>query len=134
MQQVANWLEKLGLEQYAERFAENDIDLALFTKLTDADLKELGVISLGHRKRPPYSDSRFQRRHGNARIDRAADRVGIKNCRQIDEARCDRDVCDIRHPEPIRAIDGPVAGEIQEDRAVVVAVGRGYEPPTTFGL
>jgi SAM domain (Sterile alpha motif) len=51
MQQVADWLEKLGLGQYARRFAENDIDFALFTKLTDADLKELGVMSLGHRKR-----------------------------------------------------------------------------------
>jgi hypothetical protein len=51
MQQVAGWLEKLGLGQYAQRFAENDIDFALLTKLTDADLKELGVASLGHRKR-----------------------------------------------------------------------------------
>jgi class 3 adenylate cyclase len=51
MQQVADWLEKLGLGQYAQRFVENDIDFALLTKLTDADLKELGVSSLGHRKR-----------------------------------------------------------------------------------
>jgi class 3 adenylate cyclase/predicted ATPase len=51
MHQVADWLEKLGLGQYAQRFAENDIDFALLTKLTDADLKELGVTSLGHRKR-----------------------------------------------------------------------------------
>src|SRR5512132_423382 len=51
MQQIAEWLEKLGLGQYAQRFAENDIDFALLTKLTDADLKELGVTSLGHRKR-----------------------------------------------------------------------------------
>jgi class 3 adenylate cyclase len=51
MQQVADWLEKLGLGQYASRFAENDIDFALCTKLTDADLKELGITSLGHRKR-----------------------------------------------------------------------------------
>ena len=51
MQQVADWLEKLGLGQYAQRFAENDIDFALLAKLTDADLKELGVASLGHRKR-----------------------------------------------------------------------------------
>ena len=39
MHQVADWLEKLGLGQYAQRFAENDIDFALLTKLTDADLK-----------------------------------------------------------------------------------------------
>jgi class 3 adenylate cyclase len=49
--QIAVWLEKLGLGQYAQRFAENDIDFALVAKLTDADLKELGVTSLGHRKR-----------------------------------------------------------------------------------
>ena len=51
MQQVADWLEKLGLGQYAQRFAENDIDFALLTKLHRRDLKELGVTSLGHRKR-----------------------------------------------------------------------------------
>jgi SAM domain (Sterile alpha motif) len=28
MQQVTDWLEKLGLGQYAQRFAENDIDFA----------------------------------------------------------------------------------------------------------
>jgi SAM domain (Sterile alpha motif) len=27
MQQIADWLEKLGLGQYAQRFAENDINL-----------------------------------------------------------------------------------------------------------
>ena len=51
MQQVADWLEKLGLGQYAQRFAENDIDFAVLATLNDADLKELGVTSLGHRKR-----------------------------------------------------------------------------------
>src|SRR5215471_6051848 len=51
MQQVADWLEKLGLGQYAQRFAENDIDFAVLGKLNDTDLKELGVTSLGHRKR-----------------------------------------------------------------------------------
>jgi SAM domain (Sterile alpha motif) len=50
-QPIAEWLEKLGLGQYAQRFAENDIDFALLTKLTDANLKELGVTSLGHRMR-----------------------------------------------------------------------------------
>ena len=43
MQQVADWLEKLGLGQYAQRFAENDIDFLVLPELTDADLKELGV-------------------------------------------------------------------------------------------
>src|SRR5262249_56306258 len=51
MQQIEHWLEKLGLEQYAQRFAENDIDFDLLADLTDQDLKELGVASLGHRRR-----------------------------------------------------------------------------------
>jgi class 3 adenylate cyclase len=49
MQQVADWLEKLGLGQYAQRFAENDISFAVLPDLTDQDLKEIGV-SLGHRR------------------------------------------------------------------------------------
>ena len=48
MQQIADWLEKLCLGQYAQRFAENDIDTSVLPHLTDENLKELG-ISLGHR-------------------------------------------------------------------------------------
>ena len=50
MQQIADWLEKLGMSEYAERFAENDIDFSVLPDLTDQDLKELGV-SLGHRRK-----------------------------------------------------------------------------------
>ena len=48
MQQIADWLEKLGMSEYAQRFAENDIDIAVLPHLTDQHLKDLGV-SLGHR-------------------------------------------------------------------------------------
>src|SRR6185369_5478578 len=48
MQQVTDWLEKLGLGQYAERFAENDISFSVLPDLTDQHLREIGV-SLGHR-------------------------------------------------------------------------------------
>ena len=50
MQQVADWLQKLGLGQYAQPFAENDISFSILPDLTDQDLKELGVASLGHRR------------------------------------------------------------------------------------
>jgi hypothetical protein len=50
MQQVIDWLEKLGLGQYAQRFAENDINFSILFDLTDQDLKEIGVSSLGHRR------------------------------------------------------------------------------------
>ena len=47
---VSEWLEKLGLGQYASIFTDNDIDTHLLAQLTEADLKELGISSLGHRK------------------------------------------------------------------------------------
>ena len=50
MQPIAEWLEKLGLGRYAERFAENGIDLSDLRHLTDQDLKDIGVM-LGHRRR-----------------------------------------------------------------------------------
>jgi class 3 adenylate cyclase len=50
MQQITDWLQKLGLGQYAQRFAENDINFTILPDLTDQDLKELGVASLGHRR------------------------------------------------------------------------------------
>jgi class 3 adenylate cyclase len=50
MQQIAEWLEKLGMAEYAERFAESDIDTSVLRDLTDQDLKDLGV-SLGHRRK-----------------------------------------------------------------------------------
>jgi SAM domain (Sterile alpha motif) len=51
MQQAADWLQKLGLGQYAQSFAENDIDFAVLTDLTDQDLEKIGVTSLGHRRK-----------------------------------------------------------------------------------
>ena len=50
MQQIADWLKKLGMSEYAQRFAENDIDASVLPELTDQDLKDLGV-SLGHRRK-----------------------------------------------------------------------------------
>ena len=50
-QEISEWLEKLGMSEYAQHFAENDIDLAVLGELTDQDLKELGVASLGHRRK-----------------------------------------------------------------------------------
>src|SRR6516165_5057012 len=50
MQPIVDWLKELGMSEYAQRFAENDIDTAVLRHLTDQDLKDLGV-SLGHRRK-----------------------------------------------------------------------------------
>jgi SAM domain (Sterile alpha motif) len=49
MQQIADWLESLGMSEYAQRFAENGISVAALRYLTDQDLKDMGVL-LGHRR------------------------------------------------------------------------------------
>jgi class 3 adenylate cyclase len=51
MQQVTDWLKKLGMAEYGQRFADNDIDFSILGDLTDQDLKDLGVASLGHRRK-----------------------------------------------------------------------------------
>jgi class 3 adenylate cyclase/tetratricopeptide (TPR) repeat protein len=48
MQQIADWLEKLGMSEYAQRFAENRIDFSILPDLTDQHLKDLG-LPLGDR-------------------------------------------------------------------------------------
>src|SRR5215472_11449581 len=50
MQQIADWLEKLGMSEYAKLFAENDIDVEVLSELTDKDFDRLGV-SIGHRRK-----------------------------------------------------------------------------------
>ena len=46
MQRIADWLNTLGLSEYAQRFSENDIDFAIVGDLTDQDLEKIGVASL----------------------------------------------------------------------------------------
>jgi hypothetical protein len=48
---VGAWLRELGLGQYERAFRDNDIDAGLLPTLAADDLRELGVASLGHRKR-----------------------------------------------------------------------------------
>ena len=49
MQEIAEWLDKLGMSEYAQRFAENGINVTALPHLTDQDLKDIGVL-LGHRR------------------------------------------------------------------------------------
>src|SRR6516165_12161253 len=48
---VLGWLRELGLEQYEAIFRESDIDASVLSSLTNEDLKEIGVASLGHRRK-----------------------------------------------------------------------------------
>jgi class 3 adenylate cyclase len=48
---LTEWLRGLGLEQYAPAFRDNNIDAEVLPWLTGEDLRELGVVSIGHRRR-----------------------------------------------------------------------------------
>ncbi|BBQ01052.1 hypothetical protein BSFA1_61800 (plasmid) [Burkholderia sp. SFA1] len=48
---VAVWLRSLGMERYEPAFRENAIDEDVLRQLTADDLKELGIASVGHRRR-----------------------------------------------------------------------------------
>ena len=48
---VADWLKRYGLEEYAEAFVENGVDAALLPELSNEDLKDLGIARLADRKR-----------------------------------------------------------------------------------
>ena len=50
MKGVAEWLASIGLSEYAQRFADNAIDLSVIRDLTGQDLKDLGIL-LGHRRK-----------------------------------------------------------------------------------
>ncbi len=47
---LQQWLEKIGLSQYADLLAKNDVDWETLPELSEQDLEKLGV-SLGHRKK-----------------------------------------------------------------------------------
>jgi class 3 adenylate cyclase/predicted ATPase len=48
---VGDWLRRLGFEQYEAAFRDNEIDDTVLPRLSAEDLKELGVGSVGHRRK-----------------------------------------------------------------------------------
>src|SRR5579863_4411903 len=48
---VAEWLRRLRLEQYASAFRDNAIDAEVLRSLTAEDLRDIGVTLVGHRRR-----------------------------------------------------------------------------------
>lgn len=47
---IADWLHAVGLDEYIPAFEANRIDVEQVGDLTDADLREIGVAPLGHRR------------------------------------------------------------------------------------
>ena len=48
---IFTWLRELGLNQYENTFRENEIDAKILLRLTADDLKDMGVMLVGHRRK-----------------------------------------------------------------------------------
>jgi class 3 adenylate cyclase/tetratricopeptide (TPR) repeat protein len=48
---VSDWLRQLDLAQYVDAFAANAIDWSVLPSLTADDLKDIGVLAVGHRRK-----------------------------------------------------------------------------------
>ena len=51
MVDIAAWLSRLGLEQYAPAFRDNDVGDEVLPELRLDDLISIGVTSVGHRRK-----------------------------------------------------------------------------------
>src|SRR6516165_5106487 len=60
MRGIVEWLASIGLEEYAQRFADNAVDLSVVPDLTEQDLKDLGIL-LGHRRKMLRAIAEFDR-------------------------------------------------------------------------
>jgi hypothetical protein len=47
---LGDWLRSLGRGQYEDVFRENGVDASVLPKITADDLKEMGVVGVGHRR------------------------------------------------------------------------------------
>ena len=61
---IAAWLAGLGLERYNQVFHENEIDVGVLPRLTADDLKDMGVVIVGHRRKLLEAIADLQTRAG----------------------------------------------------------------------
>jgi class 3 adenylate cyclase len=96
---IAQWLQEIGLDQYAQAFVENGIGLDILPELSEADLKDLGV-NLGDRRRLQRAVQSFSTTPTEASIgatapiipdDRPSERMARENAerRQLTVMFCD---------------------------------------------
>jgi class 3 adenylate cyclase len=70
---IGEWLLGLGLQQYVTAFRENDVEAEVLLRLTAEDLKEIGISSVGHRRKLLEAIAQLR------------DRSGVKEPTQVTE-------------------------------------------------
>ena len=118
MRGVTEWLNSIGLSEYAQRFGENGIDLSILRDLTEQDLKELGVL-LGHRRKllRAIAEREYEARPKPAKTGTEPRRPSEGERRHLTVMFCDlaRSTAAARlDPEDMRALIGVYHGCIAE--------------------
>ena len=92
--EIGQWLRSFGLDRYEAAFRENDITVEVLTELTTDDLKELGIASIGHRRRlmaaiAALRDSGALPIRGARSVNSQNDSIASSERRQITVLFCD---------------------------------------------
>jgi class 3 adenylate cyclase len=88
MHDIAEWLEGQGFGEYAEAFARNKIDRDVLPSITADDLKEMGVATVGDRRRLLDAIAVLSRTHNARHEDVVAE--PIARARSPDEVSAER--------------------------------------------
>src|SRR5215467_6131570 len=80
---VAAWLRDLGLERYVSAFRDNDIDTEVLPKLTAEDLINIGVTSVGHRRKLLDAIATLSASEPTSAVTAAASNVVVRRQRRL---------------------------------------------------
>jgi class 3 adenylate cyclase len=117
---IAAWLDGLGLQQYEPVFRNNDIDSAVLPSLTAEDLKDLGITSIGHRRRLLEAIAALREGGRAAAVALVADVPPIAEAerRQLTVMFCDlvgsTELSASRDPEDLREVIGAYHRHVAE--------------------
>jgi class 3 adenylate cyclase len=87
--EIGTWLRSLDLERYEPAFRENEIDWEALPKLTAEDLKDLGVVLGGHRRRLLDAIAALDTAEAPPPATAASAAVGEAELRQLTVMFCD---------------------------------------------
>ncbi|HEY9065079.1 MAG TPA: AAA family ATPase [Burkholderiaceae bacterium] len=87
---IAAWLRAWGLERYAQAFDDNHVDdVPTLCSLTEADLVEIGVSSVGHRRKLMTAIARLAASPTSLLPEAAATAPPHAECRQLTVLYCE---------------------------------------------
>jgi class 3 adenylate cyclase len=87
--EIAQWLRELGLEQYTDAFRENAVDAKILQTLTAEDLRDIGVLLIGHRRRLLNAIAALDAETPRAKVVTAAHETQTPERRQLTVMFCD---------------------------------------------